>query len=388
MAKKKSMYEVGDIVETQTTNGLVKGVVEKKLYAELNPPVWIYTINGKLADGTPYMANSVREEDIISSINKGFEPMKHSVAMKNVTKFKEQELDPIFKAHIEECKKMGLGTKDCNKLWEEKYKPMYEEKKAHFDKILKESWLAEGYKTTGTTEKHNMSISAKGFKFPNSNLYFHGTKHNVNGNKVLQFSFSGGRKFSIYPSAFGYYNTIYFSKGDDFNEFAKDHFGSVENFEKQIVSYIVNRGTEMQKNELYYDESKINFACGGKNFSMREETNFKVYKKDGVSVFTLGMASKDTYENLKKTAEQWNEEFRKNVKFSIEFKKEGVCSRGAFGKIIIKTTNDQFFYSLLMYYGKTYFSLIDDTKDVLRAGGKMAGNVVKDTLYNGGILMF
>lgn len=69
MAKKKSMYEVGDIVETQTINGLVKGVVEKKLYAELNPPVWIYTIKGKLADGAPYMANSVREEDIISIKN-------------------------------------------------------------------------------------------------------------------------------------------------------------------------------------------------------------------------------------------------------------------------------------------------------------------------------
>lgn len=119
-----------------------------------------------------------------------------------------------------------------------------------------------------------MSISAKGFKFPNSNLYFHGTKHNVNGNKVLQFSFSGGRKFSIYPSAFGYYNTIYFSKGDDFNEFAKDHFGSVENFEKQIVSYIVNRGTEMQKNELYYDESKINFACGKGNFGISNNPNY------------------------------------------------------------------------------------------------------------------
>lgn len=34
------------------------------------------------------------------------------------------------------------------------------------------------------------------------------------------------------------------------------------------------------------------------------------------------------------------------------------------------------------------FSILDDTKDVLRAGGKLAGNIVKDTLYNGGILMF
>lgn len=37
---------------------------------------------------------------------------------------------------------------------------------------------------------------------------------------------------------------------------------------------------------------------------------------------------------------------------------------------------------------KNQFSIIDDTKDVLRAGGKLAGNIVKDTLYNGGILMF
>lgn len=34
------------------------------------------------------------------------------------------------------------------------------------------------------------------------------------------------------------------------------------------------------------------------------------------------------------------------------------------------------------------FSILDDTKDVLRAGGKLAGNIVKDTLSNGGILMF
>lgn len=241
MAKKKSMYEVGDIVETQTENGLVKGVVEKKLYAELNPPVWIYTIKGKLADGTPYMANSVREEDVVSSINKGFKPMKKSVAMKNVTKFKEQELDPIFKAHNEECKKMGLGTKDCNKLWEEKYKPMYEEKKAQFDKILKESWLAEGYKTTGTTEKHQTNMSMKdldkAYKFKNSNLRFHGIKMDINGNPCFVLSTPNQRAFSMQV---GYKYSFGLAKNA--KDFFKSNVGEYENFKtaEDFEKYILN----------------------------------------------------------------------------------------------------------------------------------------------------
>ena len=34
------------------------------------------------------------------------------------------------------------------------------------------------------------------------------------------------------------------------------------------------------------------------------------------------------------------------------------------------------------------FSIIDDTKDVLKATGKLAGNIVKNTTDKGGLLMF
>lgn len=266
MAKKKSMYEVGDIVETQTENGLVKGEVVKKLYAELNPPVWIYTIKGKLADGTPYMANSVREEDVVSSINKGFKPMKKSVAMKNVTKFKEQELDPIFKAHNEECKKMGLGTKDCNKLWEEKYKPMYEEKEAQFDKILKESWLAEGYKTTGTTEKHNMSIKDKkgAYEFKNSNLRFHGMKMDINGNPCFVLSTPNQRAFSVQQDP-AY--TIYWELGQSGESIVEKNYKDSNEFEEYIVDYIKKFGSKKQKSNLHVyneDNRKIGFYADNK----------------------------------------------------------------------------------------------------------------------------
>ena len=37
---------------------------------------------------------------------------------------------------------------------------------------------------------------------------------------------------------------------------------------------------------------------------------------------------------------------------------------------------------------KIGFSIIDDTKDVLRATGKLAGNIVKNTTDKGGLLMF
>ena len=37
---------------------------------------------------------------------------------------------------------------------------------------------------------------------------------------------------------------------------------------------------------------------------------------------------------------------------------------------------------------KSEFSIIDDTKDVLRATGKLAGNIVKNTTDKGGLLMF
>ena len=165
MRTKKSRYEIDDIVQTETINGIVKGKIAEKTYSELNPPVWIYRIEGTLEDGTPYVANAVREEDIITARNEGFRPIKHSVAMKNIESFNEKEIEPIFIAHKKEVSEKNLNTKEANELWEEKYKPIFEEKEAIFDKMLKESWLAEGYKHIGTTEKFNMSIKKKVLKY-------------------------------------------------------------------------------------------------------------------------------------------------------------------------------------------------------------------------------
>lgn len=48
----------------------------------------------------------------------------------------------------------------------------------------------------------------------------------------------------------------------------------------------------------------------------------------------------------------------------------------------------EFSMALGEYDDKDDFSIVDDTKDVVKATGKLATNVVKEPLFNSGILMF
>lgn len=107
----------------------------------------------------------------------------------------------------------------------------------------------------------NFSLSKEGLHFPNSNITFFGTKYDVNGNKQLVFDIGGYNKFSIYPSTIDSKRIIPLTKGKvNLKEFVNEYFGSVEKLEKTMVSYIVNRGSDLQKKRLYYNSEKIDFS--------------------------------------------------------------------------------------------------------------------------------
>ena len=153
----------------------------------------------------------------------------------------------------------------------------------------------------------------------------------------------------------------------------------------------------MQKNELYYDESKINFACGKGNFSAKDgERKFAWYKYSkkyqtndnytdyGLVCLERQKSHRGTYYvgiEVSIPNDPQKEDFTYQPHFEVE-RPSDLAHNG------VKVQPDKRMLKIEKWLSKNQFSIVEDTKDVLRAGGKLAGNVVKDTLYNGGILMF
>jgi hypothetical protein len=275
----------------------------------------------------------------------------------------------------------GLNKKDIEKALKEVCK---EYNSINFS-------IKEGNKT-------NMSIKDKkgAYEFKNSNLRFHGMKMDINGNPCFVLSTPNQRAFSVQQP---YSITIHWStkngnsKESGIEIVEKNTKGNPFKSEEEFESYVLDLAKDRKHVKVYGN----NFACGKGNFSSKDaERKFAWYKYSkkyqtndnytdyGLVCLERQKSHRGTYYvgiEVSIPNDPQKEDFTYQPHFEVE-RPSDLAHNG------VKVQPDKRMLKIEKWLSKNQFSIVEDTKDVLRAGGKLAGNVVKDTLYNGGILMF
>lgn len=79
------------------------------------------------------------------------------------------------------------------------------------------------------------------YEFKSANLWFYGVGRDTNGNKTAIFSFADERKFSIQTNG-----TL-----PDFQRLDKGNLSVTPAMEKDVVDYVSNYGSKLQKSKLH-----------------------------------------------------------------------------------------------------------------------------------------
>ena len=126
--------------------------------------------------------------------------------------------------------------------------------------------------------------TSKGIKLPNTNLWFYGTKWDINGNTVAVFSFdkNGGRKWSVQVNAYDAFRGLHLPSNNTPVDIINAN--SKESVEKAVVKYINEFGTKMQKNGLFVEPNYV-------SDSRRVSDNEDDVEFLGYTVFSNGVFS-------------------------------------------------------------------------------------------------
>lgn len=110
---------------------------------------------------------------------------------------------------------------------------------------------------SGGKSRRVSDATSKGIKLPNTNLWFYGTKWDINGNTVAVFSFdkNGGRKWSVQVNAYDAFRGLHLPSNSTPVDIINAN--SKESIEKAVVKYINEFGTKMQKNGLFVEPNYV-----------------------------------------------------------------------------------------------------------------------------------
>ena len=129
--------------------------------------------------------------------------------------------------------------------------------------------------------------SSRGIKLPTSNLYFYGTKYDINGNKCAVFSFgANSRKWSVQTSSYGISKGIsYMPSNTKPEDILNGDYGNgdvASKLEQNVINYINEFGSSNLKSQLYIYDSVMDSrrVSDGIGTNAMNLNGYKAYIKD------------------------------------------------------------------------------------------------------------